>query len=138
MPYPPPANLDACPRSLQVSLLSCKFINGDGFGYVSDAVACIDYCIDMGANIITNSWAGGEANPALREAIQAAADKDILFVAAAGNAALDLDLNSTYPASWAPELPNMLVVGSVGYSDKLSTFSNFGSSVVHLAAPGEW
>ena len=92
----------------------------------------------MGANIITNSWAGGEANPALHDAIKAAGDKNILFVVAAGNAGADLDRNATYPASYSPQLPNMLVVASSGYTDNLSTFSNYGASTVHLTAPGEW
>ena len=122
---------------VQVLLLACKFLNDEGFGYASDAINCIDYCISMKANIITNSWAGGEPNPALRDAIAHAAEKDILFVAAAGNQGDDLDVNATYPASYAPGLPNMVVVGSVGYDDKLSNFSNYGQAV-HLAAPGEW
>jgi hypothetical protein len=39
---------------------------------VSDALACIDYCLSMDVDIITNSWAGGEDNPAMKDVIQKA------------------------------------------------------------------
>lgn len=60
---------------MQVQVLTCKFLNDQGYGYASDAVACIDYCLENGADIITNSWSGGEDNPALRDAIQHSLDK---------------------------------------------------------------
>lgn len=62
---------------LQVKVLSCKFLNDQGYGYVSDAVACIDYCLSMGVDIITNSWAGGEDNPAMKDVIQKASSQGI-------------------------------------------------------------
>lgn len=58
---------------LQIKVLSCKFLNNQGYGYVSDAVACIDYCLSMGVDIITNSWSGGEDNPAMKDVIHKAA-----------------------------------------------------------------
>jgi serine protease len=122
----------------RVNILTCKFLNAQGYGFASDAVACIDYCLENGADIITNSWSGGEDNPALREAIQHSFDKDVLFVVAAGNTASDLDTEKAYPASYAGEFSNMLVVASTNYQDKLSNFSNYGADSVHLGAPGEW
>ncbi len=122
----------------RVEILTCKFLNAQGYGFASDAVACIDYCLENGAEIITNSWSGGEDNPALRDGIQDALDKDVLFVVAAGNTASNLDSEKAYPASYAAEFPNMLVVASTNYQDKLSNFSNYGENSVHLGAPGEW
>ncbi|KAG7668258.1 hypothetical protein Ndes2526B_g01027 [Nannochloris sp. 'desiccata'] len=122
----------------RVQILTCKFLNAQGYGFASDAVACIDYCLENGADIITNSWSGGEDNPALRDAIQDTLDKDVLVVVAAGNTASNLDTEKAYPASYAAEFPNMLVVASTNYQDKLSNFSNYGAESVHLGAPGEW
>ena len=122
----------------RVEILTCKFLNAQGYGYVSDAVACIDYCLENGADIITNSWSGSEDNPALRDAIQQSFDKDVLFVVAAGNTASNLDLEKAYPASYANEFSNMIVVASTNYQDKLSNFSNYGQDSVHIGAPGEW
>lgn len=121
-----------------VQVLTCKFLNDQGYGYASDAVACIDYCLENGADIITNSWSGGEDNPALRDAIQHSLDKDVLFVVAAGNTGSNLDLDTAYPASYSKEFPNMLVVASTDYKDSMSNFSNYGQNTVHLGAPGEW
>lgn len=56
-------------------VLSCKFLNDEGYGYASDAVACIDYCLENSADIITNSWSGGPDSPALRDAIRQAAEQ---------------------------------------------------------------
>ena len=51
-----------------------------GFGYTSDAVACVDYCLSMGAAVISNSWSGAEDNPAMLEALKRARDKGKLFL----------------------------------------------------------
>jgi len=122
----------------KVQILSCKFLNGQGFGYTSDAVKCIDYCLSMGSDIISMSWSGGEANPALLEAIQHAGKQNTLVVVAAGNTATDLNNDSVYPASYTTEVPNMLAVASTNYANKLSNFSNYGTDSVQIAAPGEW
>lgn len=121
-----------------IDILSCRFLNSDGKGRISDAIICIDYCLEMGAQIVTNSWIGDTKNKGMKEAIAAAGSQGVLFVSAAGNDGRDLTADPAYPASYASKLPNMIVVGSVDYEDKLSTFSNYGADVVHLAAPGEW
>ena len=49
------------------------------------AVACIDFCLASGADVISASWsAGSEPNPALEEAVRRTASAGVLFVAAAG------------------------------------------------------
>ena len=61
-------------------------------GTTASAVKAIQYATKMGAKVMSNSW-GGEGedpseaadNQALRDAIKAAGDAGILFVAAAGN-----------------------------------------------------
>jgi subtilisin family serine protease len=127
-----------------VNVRACKFLTAEGYGWVSGAVACIATCLREGADVINSSWAGGEANPALRDGIAAAGAADVLFVAAAGNSGLDLDTSAgangtgVFPAAFARDMPNMLVVASTSYEDQLSDFSNYGAGVVALAAPGEW
>lgn len=49
---------------------------------------------------------------ALTDAIEAAGERDVLFISTAGNLGLDLDAVPRYPASL--RLPNMLVVASSG------------------------
>jgi subtilisin family serine protease len=117
------------------SIMSLKFLGGpSGSGTLEDAVASITYATQNGAKILSNSWGGGGFSQLLYEAISAANEKDILFVAAAGNSATNNDLKPTYPASYS--LPNIISVASTDKADKLSRFSCFGKKSVHLAAPG--
>src|SRR4029079_3074339 len=67
-------------------------------------------------------------------AIQIFRDAGILFVAAAGNDALNNTLIGHYPASY--DLPNIISVASTDRFDRLSSFSNYSSNNVHIGAPG--
>lgn len=60
---------------------------------------------------------------------------EMLFIVAAGNESTNIDDEPSYPAAF--ELPNMLVVASVSKDGSLSSFSNYGSGKVHVAANGE-
>jgi subtilisin family serine protease len=63
------------------------------------------------------------------------ADKDVLWVFAAGNDCRDARNSS--PASLVDEFPtNVITVASIGRTGALSTFSDFGE-LVTVAAPGE-
>ena len=68
------------------------------------------------------------------DAIQQANAKGVLFIAAAGNNATNNEQTPEYPASY--KLPNVVSVAATGGTDKLTNFSNYGATSVHLAAPG--
>ncbi len=59
---------------------------------------------------------------------------NVLFVQAAGNSGFNLD-NSDYFTYY--DQPNFMVVASVDRWDNLGAGSNYGSTRVHIAAPGE-
>jgi len=123
-----------------VKLMALKFLDSEGFGYVSDAVSAVNYATmmkrDHGVNVVAtnNSWGGGSFSQALYDAISAANTQDILFVAAAGNDGRDNYYYASYPANY--DLPNVISVASTDHNDELSWFSNYGANV-DLAAPGE-
>lgn len=119
-----------------VRIMPLKFLDVRGGGSVSDAIECIDFAIDNGAHVMSNSWGGGGYSELLREAIQRARKAGILFVAASGNDASDNDDEPTYPASYRSECDNVLSVAASDDSDALAGFSNFGRATVDLAAPG--
>ena len=78
--------IGVCGVNQVVKVMGCKFLDGSGNGYTSDAVRCLDYAQRMGADITLNSYGGLYADSyALQAAIQAAEDKGQLFVTAAGN-----------------------------------------------------
>jgi subtilisin family serine protease len=122
-----------------VRLMACKFLDADGFGSTSGAVACLQYfatMYDRGVNLVAtnNSWGGGGFSFALRDAIDQHRQRGILFVAAAGNSTRDNDLSVSYPANYY--LPNVISVAATTRNDGLASFSNFGRRTVHLGAPG--
>jgi subtilisin family serine protease len=125
--------------SPRVRIMGLKFLGPFG-GYTSDAIECLRYAArmktDQGVNIrvTNNSWGGGGYSNALRQVIQELDDADILFVAAAGNSAVDADVTPEYPAAY--ELPNVISVAASDADDRLASFSNWGASAVDLAAPG--
>ncbi len=128
-----------------VSILPLRFLGSDGRGSTLDAIQAVNYATmmkrDYGVNIVAmnNSWGGGGYSTSLRNAIQAAAAQDILFVAAAGNGdsngvGINNDARPTYPSSY--NVWNVIAVAATDRRDQLGSFSNYGATSVHLAAPG--
>jgi subtilisin family serine protease len=119
-----------------VSIMTLKFLSGNGGGTTANAIRAIDYAIQNGARILSNSWgARGLDDAALKESIVRAKDKDVLFVAAAGNDSYNNDSGkAAYPASF--DVDNIISVAAVDRADNIASFSNYGKNTVHLAAPG--
>jgi thermitase len=122
-----------------VKIMPLKFLGRGGFGSTKNAIEAINYAIDRkqkGVNIrvINASWGSTQYSRALEDAIRAAGEQGILFVAAAGNSSTDNDKRAHYPSNY--NLPNVVSVAAVDRSDSLTSFSNFGAKTVHLAAPG--
>ncbi len=115
-----------------VSILPIKFLSDEGSGETIDAIAAIDYGIKRGVNVMSNSWGGGEEEQSLKDAIQAATDAGIVFVAAAGNESANNDRTASFPANY----PNVISVGSFTSAGAKSSFSNYGVKSVHVTAPG--
>ena len=127
--------------SWSTRIMALKFLGAEGWGSNSGAIEAIYYTIDQkvnhGVNVaaISASWGGGGDDPVLEEAIAAAGEAGIIFVAAAGNAATDTDQVPFYPACY--ELPNIISVGASDRWDLRADFSNYGATSVDLFAPGQ-
>lgn len=117
-----------------VSLVGLKFLTGSGSGTLEDAVKAIEYGTSLGLDLTSNSWGGGGFSQTMSDAIKAAADKNILFVAAAGNDAANNDATPHYPSSY--NLPNVISVAASDNKDQMASFSCYGLKTVHVAAPG--
>jgi subtilisin family serine protease len=123
----------------QARLMACKFLDQFGGGAIADGIACIEFARSHGAKIINLSWGGTDYSDALSNALAAAQTDGIVFVAAAGNALpglppSDNDVTPFYPASY--RLDNLLSVANTTRMDSLADTSNYGSTNVSLAAPG--
>jgi subtilisin family serine protease len=120
----------------EIRIMALKFIDTENPACSTDAQAieAIHYAAAKGVRISNNSWGAPGANVALEAAIEESA---MLFVAAAGNQGLNNDSHPerTYPAAF--DSPNILAVAAVHNEGWLSSFSNFGTASVDIAAPGE-
>ncbi len=122
-----------------VSIMSLKFL-GPESGTTADLIRAINYATMMrtsyGVNVrvTNNSYGSSEFDAGERDAISASGAAGILFVAAAGNESADNDTTPSYPANY--DLDCLISVAATDASDQLASFSNFGQSTVHLAAPG--
>jgi subtilisin family serine protease/Ca2+-binding RTX toxin-like protein len=130
-----------------VQIVGLKFLAADGSGAISNAVKALDYYTNagkaaVGADFVAtnNSWGGGGYSSAMQGAIDRTATAGNLFVAAAGNSAVNTDSTANYPSNYS-------TLNSVGYeavvsvaaitsSGALASFSNYGATTVDLGAPG--
>ena len=123
-----------------VQIMALKFLDANGSGYTSDAIECLEYATLMRTvygidiRLTNNSWGGSGYSQALEDAIEAAGEAGILFVAAAGNSGLDTDVTPHYPSSY--DLDVVVSVAATDHNDALVYFSNHGEVSVDLAAPG--
>ncbi len=117
-----------------VKIMALKFLDAGGGGYTADAISCIQYAIQMGAKLTSNSWGGYGYSQALYDAIKESQTAGQLFVAAAMNDTNNNDLLPAYPASY--DLDNIIAVMATDRNDTMSSFSNWGATTVDLAAPG--
>ena len=117
--------------------------NGDE--YDKDVALAIRYAADNGAKVINTSFgkAYSPHSDKVRNAIAYAASKDALIINAAGNDAIDLDENKSYPNdavdNGSEVADNFITVGALSPSigeDFVANFSNYGKINVDVFAPG--
>jgi len=125
-----------------VTMIACPFLGGGG-GYIDNAIKAMDYLTglkllhpELKISHSSNSWGGGGPSEGMKDAIDRAAAADIGFIAAAGNSALDNDVNDFYPANYIKVCPNVMAVGASDWSNNRASFSDIGKTTVCLFAPG--
>lgn len=122
-----------------IKLISAKFLGRYG-GSTANAIKAVDYLTDLktrhGLKIVatSNSWGGGGYSKALYDAIERANAQNILFVAAAGNSGVNIDVSPSYPASYGNS--NIISVAAIDSAGNLASWSNYGATSVDIGAPG--
>lgn len=105
-----------------------------GSGTWSDTVEAMEYVLDQGITVSSNSYTGGGIIPQpMYEVIQASQEIGHIFVVAAGNDGSNIDIYPTWPASM--NLPNIICVAGTNNIDGLYPSSNFGAFSVDVGAP---
>jgi subtilisin family serine protease len=116
-------------------LVPVKFMNSRGKGSTSDAIDAIKYAVKKGLKVINCSFGSSSKSSALHDAVDYAQDHKALLVVAAGNDGESIDKHPEYPAAYTDS--NILTVAATTDDDTLASFSNFGSTAVDVAAPGD-
>ena len=122
------------------SILPVKVLGDDGTGSLSDVIDAINYITALrqaGVNVVAiNASLGSYGFSQVEaDAVAAAGQTGIIFVAAAGNDANNNDGPfSLYPASHADDL--IISVAATDRSNRLASFSNYGVTSVDISAPG--
>lgn len=128
-------------------IMALRFLSEKGEGDTAGAIKAINYAVKMGAKVLSNSWGSEgddpsdpQSNQALHDAITAAQDAGVLFIAAAGNGHNgvgydnDTDSRPGVPASYDND--NIIAVAAIDANNQLGSFSNWGARSVDIGAPG--
>jgi thermitase len=105
-----------------------KVMDSDGAGSFSSVANGIVWATDHGARVISMSLGFTSSSSTLQSAVQYAHNRNVVLVAAAGNAATSAPV---FPAAY----PEVLGVAGTDTLDQLYSWSSYGSWV-KLAAPG--
>ncbi|RYG69724.1 hypothetical protein EON80_09275, partial [bacterium] len=122
-----------------VKIMACKVMNNAGTIFTSDTMESMQYVLAMKARgqnirVVSESLGSPSYVQAEKELIDAMAAAGILVVAAAGNETANNDVVPSYPANY--DCPNLISVAASGQNDEVASFSNYGATMVDLAAPG--
>lgn len=114
--------------SWNVKILPTSASNSDSGDSIDRGLASVAYLAENGADIINMSWGSETTSQFQQDVMEYARAQGSLLVSSAGN---DSVADPQYPSS----LPGVVSVASVGKSDRLASYSNFGISV-DIASPG--
>jgi subtilisin family serine protease len=111
-------------------IIVAKVLNDYGAGNATSIAKGIVWAADKGADVISMSFGSAKSHPVIREAINYAASKLCLLVAAAGNEGPG-ENTVGFPARYS----DVLAVAAVDINRKIAKFSSRGKDV-DIAAPG--
>jgi thermitase len=112
-------------------ILPLKAFHADGTGYLSDVVRAIYYAVGQHARVLNMSFSFTNSSLQLSAAMTVANLSGAISAAAAGNSGKQV---LVYPAAYQSAV---MGVASTSNNDTLSSFSNYGSKLVWVGAPGE-
>ena len=132
----------------EVSFLAVKVLNEFGFGYSSDVIAGIEYCIDPDGDPATNDGVDiinlsigddeGDANDPVSLAVDQAFANGILCVVAAGNDGFGGEVWSPFQTIASPaSARTALAVGASDLNDQIAVFSSRGPAPASFSVKPE-
>lgn len=119
----------------QANLMSIRVLDSTGVGTTADIASGMAFALDKGAKIINMSLGGPSYDSAFQNAIVDAQNRGAIVVTAAGNEGDNVEQYPTYPCNFSQS--NLICVAALGQDGALTNFSNYGTTSVDVAAPGE-
>jgi hypothetical protein len=110
------------------SLWAVKVLGDDGYGYISDIIQGLEWCVENAIDIVSMSFGSVEYSQSLDNACHATYGAGVLLVAAAGN---ENGGAVHYPGAYG----SVIAVSATNIKDVIADFSSTGPEV-ELAAPG--
>lgn len=112
----------------EAQIMPIKVLGSSGGGTIADIAEGIRFAADHGADVINMSLGGGGESRLMQEAINYAYQKDVVIIAAAGNANQNA---ASYPARY----PKVIGVSALDAAGLKAPYSNYGAGV-DISAPG--
>ena len=113
-----------------VQIMPIRVLNSDGVGTYWEVAAGIRFAVDHGADIINMSLSAPRLTPSLIEALDYAASRGVIVIAAAGNGP-----GPNFPAGYAAQ-PFVIGVGATDQNDGIAWFSGGHTADTDIFAPG--
>ncbi len=141
-------NLGVASVAPEVTLVGVKVLDDKGYASFANLIAGVMYAVDVADVDIINLSVGGTGNieevEILSEMLHAAVDyaerNGVIVVAAAGNETMDLRTEASHNFVVTDEAGTILVSATAPSmepgSESIACYSNYGSGIVGLAAPG--
>lgn len=115
-----------------VKIKPYKVLNREGKGALSSIVAALDLAVEDGVDVINMSFTAEGESETMTESVNAAVEKGVNVVVAAGNKGVDLTKKIYTPAC----VDSAITVSAVTKDHRLSSYSNYNGPV-DIAAPGD-
>lgn len=117
-----------------ITIIPIRAVPSSGDETDANVIEAFEFAVSQGARVANCSFGKAESSRAVGDVINAAGQKGLLVVVAAGNSSEDLNRAPSFPASF--QTPNMIVVAATRSSGGLAGFSNYGVGKVDIGAPG--
>lgn len=115
-----------------VKIKPYKVLNHEGKGALSSIIAAFDLAVEDGADVINMSFTAEGESKTMTDSVNAAVEKGVNVVVAAGNRGVDLTKKTFSPAC----VESAITVSAVTKDHKLSSYSNYNGPI-DIAAPGD-
>jgi hypothetical protein len=124
------------------TIMPLRAADETGSFFSSTIEEAFSYAIDHDVRVVNGSFGGPDQSLGTEAIIDA--NPSVLFVFAAGNGGAD-DVGDNHDAAGGAAhqfpcdiaAPNVICVAATDWNDQLSSFSDYGSTSVDLAAPGD-